>query len=460
MLTLAACRRSRLLALPQQHVLVCTTQRLTSSRSLLTTTSIRSRRGIPRTDTISAGLIVRRFLFNRSGHQQQQQALPGTKPVVASTTASGTTNSRWVRIARIIRFVRIPVLVISVYSLGYQQGVIDCTKEPVQLQRQILQGILMSTGCRDLQDFEIVRETDVKWHSRARSHQVAAVGQKIVQSARNLVETELQTAMEAVRRQLPADVTRQQEVAAMLNNDEVVFWDQARLRLEGENVEHQPWEFVFIQSTAPNAFVTEILPRRFFITTAMLQLATTPDELAVVLGHEVSHLILGHVSATNRVEAVLQTVEVLLLSMDPTAGLLSVAFMGLLYGARKMLSAAHSRDNEVAADNLGLKIAATACYDTVNGCKVMYKMHQASVGASSSGRDVVQQQPDDDEPIHLPAPVGNPALVRLMDTHPPSLDRYDRMKQAAESGENYTAYPDCAGISSRFFNALWGSSSQ
>jgi len=327
----------------------------------------------------------------------------------------------------------------------------------VALQNQILTGILVSTGCKNIEeDVHIVSEADISWHSRQRHHQVAAVGQKIVSKARDYVERELEEAMQSVRDSLPVDITPEAELLAMEGSEQVQFWYNARLRLEGEAVVKQPWQFVFIQSDAPNAFVTEILPRRFFITTAMLQIAETPDELALVLGHEVSHLILGHVSATNRVETALRTVEVLLLSMDPTAGLLSVLVMSLLYAARKAASAAHSRGNEVQADDLGLKLAAAACYDTRRGSQVMLKMHQASTGMSSAEKDVL--------PKASPAAEGtasgsilSTAVVRLMDTHPPSLDRWQRLQSAAEDGENYTKHPECAGISSRFFNALWSS---
>jgi len=343
-----------------------------------------------------------------------------------------------------------------VYSLGYQQGVIDCTKEPVALQNQMMKGILVSTGCRDPEnDVHIVSEMDISWHSRQRHHQIAAVGHKIVSTARDYVEAELEQAMDKVKSKLPDDISPEAELLAMEVSESVQFWYHARLRLEGEAVVKQPWLYIFIESDAPNAFVTEILPRRFFITTGMLQVAETPDELAVVLGHEVSHLILGHVSATNKIETALRTVEVLLLSMDPTAGLLSVAVMGVIYAARRMVSAAHSRGNELQADELGLKLAARACYDTHAGSHVMYKMHQSATGMAPANSGVVV--PAAAAPPPPPPSDGGSAkaVVRLMDTHPPSLERWERMKQSAAAGENYTKYPECAHISQRFFNALW-----
>jgi Zn-dependent protease with chaperone function len=370
----------------------------------------------------------------------------------APTTATSGWKRWWARIALAIRYVRIPVLVVSVYSLGYQQGVIDCTKEPNALQNQILTGILISTGCTDLNDVHIINDADIKYHSFQRQHQVATVGHKIIAAARNLVETKMQQAMMVVKAKLPPDVTPENELLAMEADSDVQFFYNARLRLNGEQIENSAWQYVIIDSTIPNAFVTEILPRKFFITTAMLQVATTPDELGIVLGHEISHLILGHVSSTNKVETLLRTIEVLLLSMDPTAGLLSVLVIGTIYAARRLISAAYSRDNEIEADDLGLEIAAAACYDTVAGSKVMYKMHQVAAGMTNlSGGN-------NNAAIQQPVNTGNSTIVRLMDTHPPSLDRYERMLTTAQNGENYTKHKHCANISRRFFNALWGTS--
>lgn len=425
--------------------------------------------------TMSTRLLVLLHRKNAKTSATTRTLRSSTSSTAVVAAASPQTSSRWHRIARVIRYVRIPVIVISVYALGYQQGVIDCTKEPVALQNQIINSILVSIGCSSTDDVHIVSEKDISWHSSARHHQVAAVGHKIVSRAREYVEDRLEEAMQSIKNKLPPDIAPERQLAAMEGDADVQFWYHARLRLEGEAVQKQPWQYIFIESAAPNAFVTEVLPRRFFITTGMLKVAETPDELAVVLGHEVSHLILGHVSDTNKIETALRTVEVLLLSMDPTAGLLSVFVIGLIYAARRVVSAAYSRDNERQADELGLQLAASACYDTAAGSHVMYKMHQAATGmatvsppssssaaaaepkhrSAAGGAGVVVVKDNNETSTAAAAS----SVVRLMDTHPPSLDRWERMQQAAAAGENYRKYERCAGISSRFFNALWGSSS-
>jgi Zn-dependent protease with chaperone function len=342
-----------------------------------------------------------------------------------------------------VRYTRIPIIVVSVYSLGYQQGVVDCTKTPKALQEQILRSVLLSTGVTDLEkDVQIVTEHDIRFFSQQRHHQVAAVGHKIIEAARAHVQEEVEAAMAAVKAKLPEDID---EASALLQYDRdptVQYWHQARLRIMGEEVVGRPWQYIFIQSPAPNAFVTEILPRRFFITSAMLDVATTADELGMVLGHEVSHLILGHVSQTNQVETILKTAEILLLSLDPTSGLLSLGVIGALAGLHQFLAAAHSRENEREADDLGVQLAARACFDTIKGTHVMRKMHDHSISAAAS-------------------PPTDSSIIRMMDTHPPTMERFEHLQRKSQT-ENPSKYSDqnCATVSSRLYGALWGSKKQ
>jgi Peptidase family M48 len=381
-----------------------------------------------------------------------------------ANTAAAQPASRfsvfWRRFATVVRYIRIPVLIVSVYSLGYQQGVIDCTKQPVALQQSILNSVLVNSGATTLDDVEIVSEQEVKKHSSNRHHQVATVGLKIVTAARAFVEENLQTAIQAVLVQLPPGASFETQKAAAVADATVQYWLAAQLRLNGEDIPTRAkdgsltgasiphsWQYVFLKSAAPNAFVTEVLPHRFFITSAMLDVATTPDEVAVVLGHEVSHLILGHNSDTNNIETALRTLEVLLLSMDPTVGLVSMGIMGFLYAARKAASAAYSRDNEREADELGLQLAARACFDTHKGSAVMYKMHQVTGGSSSSCMSDYGES--DSKSIGA-------TVAGLMDSHPSTLGRWQQLERAAREGENYTKYDHCASATSRFLHALWG----
>lgn len=80
--------------------------------------------------------------------------------------------------------------------------------------------------------------------------------------------------------------------------------------------------FYLIDTPIPNVFVSELKTHSIFID--------TDDQLALLLGHEISHLILGHSTTTNKIESTLWIFEVLLLSIDPTEGLLSVVLLSSL----------------------------------------------------------------------------------------------------------------------------------
>ena len=163
----------------------------------------------------------------------------------------------------------------------------------------------------------------------------------------------------------------------------------------------------------------------------------TTAELAFVLGHEISHLILGHVSEANRVETMLRTVEVLLLSIDPTSGVLALFLIGGLAALRRALSAAHSRDNEREADDMGVEIASRACFDTIAGAEVMKKMYHLSTLQSPLGGSSTAQK-----------------AANLYSSHPPSEERYESLIAKAQEYNKYH-FKHCHGVAKRFMTFIW-----
>lgn len=296
--------------------------------------------------------------------------------------------------ARGIKYVRIPFLVLSIYGLGYQQGIVDYSRDPAAKEQALLDSVLAGVGCTDPNGVDAVTPSSVwKTTPKEQTRRVAHVGAKIVAMAQRLVREELKKAIAEAKAELPLDSTPEQILQALAQNELVVFWDNANRRLEGD------WSYLLVETNMANAFVSEILPKRIFITTSMFQFISNDDELALVLGHEVSHLILGHVSDANMLQTLLRTVEVLLLSLDPTEGLLSMAVVAFLAMIRNALTAAHSRENEHQADDMGIKLAAMACYDTERAAHVFYKMHEHS---TESGADSTV----------------NASLFSFLDTHP------------------------------------------
>lgn len=97
---------------------------------------------------------------------------------------------------------------------------------------------------------------------------------------------------------------------------------------------------------------------------------------------------------------------------------------------KDVMMSSHSRHNEREADEMGIKIAAMACYDTKEAPIVMHKMHEAEKRAL-----------DDTNAIDL----------YLFRTHPPSNERFLYLKDKSNH-ENPTKYVQshCAEVKQKF----------
>ena len=136
--------------------------------------------------------------------------------------------------------------------------------------------------------------------------------------------------------------------------------------------------------------------------------------------------------------------------MDPTSGVAALFVIGGLATLRHALVAAHSREHEMQADELGLILAARACFDTRAGAEVMRKMSEHKVAMAqpvSKGQQLKQKAED---PTSTVVKLGQ----QLMDTHPPSMDRYHRLVEMSQE-HNYRAHKHCMTVTTRLYDALW-----
>jgi Zn-dependent protease with chaperone function len=398
---------------------------------------------------------------------------------------------RWKTMARWIRYTRIPIVILSVYSLGYQQGIADHVRNPEETQRALLQQVYASVGVvsssssdrqvytiRDHDDNDNDHDNDndddknknynplrkfsfsstttqtttttttsssssnrktpsQNW-SYSSCQRIARIGKKIIQVARIYVQEQMQQIATELRTHvLPPDATEDQVLSALLEHPEFSTWYKAYVHLRGH------WTYVLLETPIPNAFVTEVIPKHIFVTIAMLELMENEDELALILAHEVSHLLLGHVSQQNWLEAILRTIEVLLLSLDPTEGLVSIVIIGGLATIRTALQASFSREHEREADTLGMRLAARACFDTQRAPQVFARLHQreeeaAAAAAAGGGLNPFQ--------------INNSVVVSFASTHPSSHERYQYLMEQSEK-EHPQAYDACQTIQKHLHKA-------
>ena len=107
--------------------------------------------------------------------------------------------------------------------------------------------------------------------------------------------------------------------------------------------------------------------------TGLFQYARDEDELASVIGHEMAHNLARHVGEKISGNLIVQGLARLSLFVDPS-GMLMLLF---LPAANLLTELPHSRMQELEADQIGMHLAATACYDPAAAQRVFRRMKAA-----------------------------------------------------------------------------------
>ncbi len=140
------------------------------------------------------------------------------------------------------------------------------------------------------------------------------------------------------------------------------------------------WEVVVFEDESLNAFA---LPGgKIGVHTGLLKLVDNQDQLAVVIGHEVGHVMARHSNerlsqqaGTNMGISLIQAIAVPQSALGQTAvGLLGI---GAQYGVIMPFSRLHESE----ADTIGLELMAKAGFNPAESIKLWQKMAQASQGA-------------------------------------------------------------------------------
>lgn len=157
------------------------------------------------------------------------------------------------------------------------------------------------------------------------------------------------------------------------------------------------WEFNLIKSDDINAFC---MPGgKIVVYEGLLPLATTDDELAVVVGHEVAHAVAKHSNERMSQEILAQygasVVDVALSNKSATVQAIGGTVFGL--GAQLGVMLPYSRKHELEADYMGLVFMTMAGYDPAKAVTFWQKMSAASGGGNAS--DFMSTHPSDTKRI-------------------------------------------------------------
>ncbi|WP_447956271.1 M48 family metallopeptidase [Vreelandella sp. EE7] len=141
------------------------------------------------------------------------------------------------------------------------------------------------------------------------------------------------------------------------------------------------WQVRVFESEQPNAFA---LPGGYMgVNTGMLDLATSQDQLASVVGHEIGHVLANHANE----RASTQSATSLGLSViSSTSGMQSAGgqqLMGVLgMGAEYGIALPFSRRHESEADIIGQDLMAQAGFDPRESVTLWENMQAASSGGA------------------------------------------------------------------------------
>jgi predicted Zn-dependent protease len=169
----------------------------------------------------------------------------------------------------------------------------------------------------------------------------------------------------------------------------------------GRDLPNAQWEFVVFESDQVNAFA---LPGgKVGVYTGLLRLASSDDEVACVVGHEIAHVSSRHSGErlTQQIGAALLTAGTAVLARDSQYRDVAMASMG---AGSSLAILKFSRDHELEADSIGLRFAAGAGYDPRAAITFWQKM---------AGKNQGQEPP------------------KWLSTHPPTTERIANLQRLA-----------------------------
>jgi predicted Zn-dependent protease len=155
---------------------------------------------------------------------------------------------------------------------------------------------------------------------------------------------------------------------------------EANRLLEKAGRQSYDWEFTLIDSPEANAFALPGGKVAFY--TGILPICQTEEGVAVVMGHEVGHVLGQHGNSRVSMQVVqqfgLQAVEAFLSGQaEPVVAQTTLAALGI---GTQVGALAFSRRDESAADHMGLVLMAQAGYDPREAIAFWQRMRERAAG--------------------------------------------------------------------------------
>ncbi len=186
----------------------------------------------------------------------------------------------------------------------------------------------------------------------------------------------------------------------------------------GAGPKNGKWEALVFEDPTPNAFA---LPGgKIGVHTGMLDVATTPGQLAAVLGHEVGHVLLRHgnerMSQSILADSAVQAGSIAAGAAVPEYQDLIVGGLGV--GAQYGVLLPFSRKHEVEADQVGQIFMAQAGFYPVEAITLWQKMAEAG-----------NEAPEQWQSTH---PSDETRIARLQRNLPRAMRAYEKARAAGK----------------------------
>lgn len=197
----------------------------------------------------------------------------------------------------------------------------------------------------------------------------------------------------------------------------------------GQDLPGAQWEFVVFESPEVNAFA---LPGgKVGVYTGLLKLATSDDELAIVIGHEIGHVTARHGAERMTLDQGVQLLGgVVGTAADTKLSAKTSNLVKFAYGAGSQVLGVlpHSRFQEAEADKIGLRYAAKAGYDPRAAIEFWRKMNQQA--GASTGPALLRTHPS-----------GEDRIAKLQAELPVVLPLYNAARSGARAAERPIGSP-------------------
>lgn len=151
--------------------------------------------------------------------------------------------------------------------------------------------------------------------------------------------------------------------------------------LQAGGKDPRQWEVVVFQGNEANAFA---LPGgKIGVYEGMFDVASTPDQMAAVIAHEVAHVEAAHAAERVNTEVGTQLAAQIAGSAAAAAGVATPETVAQVIGAGTQygVTLPYSRNQELEADRLGLRAMARAGYDPRASLELWRKMGQQGTRA-------------------------------------------------------------------------------